>query len=250
MGYPFTAVATANPARRRGKRGADDVSPGVGLRYSFDTPPQARGSAERSGLDRLKAFSDGIFAIVITLLVLELHVPPGTASGDVPQALAHLVPTLLSYAVTIAVVGVFWVAHQVMFRLVAATDRNLFWLNIFFLGALSFVPFPAALLGAYPGDRFVTIFYGSTLVVVEALFLALWRYASSRARLLDADADAVAAQRITGRQTIALGIYLIGTLAAIVATPLALAIFILVPVLYLLPGRMVAISNGVERQIF
>lgn len=222
----------------------------MGLRYTFDTPPETRGSAERSGLDRLKAFSDGIFAIVITLLVLELHVPPGTLPGDVPHALVHLAPTFFSYAVTIAVVGVFWVAHQVMFRLVGATDRILLWLNIAFLGALSFVPFPASLLGQYPGDRFVTIFYGSTLVVVEAAFLALWQHAAGGKRLLLADADPIAADRITSRQRIALGVYLLGTLCALASTPLALAIYVFVPLLYTIPGRMVTTVNGIERQIF
>ncbi len=220
------------------------------FRYSFDTPAEARGPADRSGLDRVKGFSDGVFAIVITLLVLELHVPPGTKADGLPHAIAHLAPTLFSYAVTIAVVGVFWVAHQVMFRLIDGTDRALFWLNIAFLGALSFVPFPASLLGQFPGDRFVTIFYGATLVVVEALFLALWRYASAAGRLLAAEGDSIAAERITGRQTIALAIYAAGTLSAFVLPPLALAIYVLVPVLYLIPGRMIAVSRGRDRQIF
>lgn len=112
------------------------------------------------------------------------------------------------------------------------------------------MPFPAALVGQFPGDRFVTIFYGTTLVVVEALFLALWRYASAGRRLLQGDADPVAAERITGRQTIALAIYALGTVAAFVAPPVALVVYVLVPVLYLIPGRLIALSEGRERQIF
>ncbi len=198
----------------------------------------------------MKAFSDGIFAIVITLLVLELHLPPGTNVETLPHALTHLAPTLVSYAVTIAVVGVFWVAHQVMFRLIAGTDRNLFWLNIAFLGALSFVPFPASVLGQYPGDRLSTIFYGATLVVVEALFLALWQYAAAGGRLLADDADPVSAERISSRQTIALAIYVLGTLAGFVSTTVAIGVYVLVPVLYTIPGRMVVRTAAGERQIF
>ena len=108
------------------------------------------GEAEK---DRVEAFSDGVLAIVITLLVLELKVPEHVTGGDPElwRALAERVPAILAWVVSFVYVLVFWVAHHYLFEQLANVDRGLLWLNGLFLLAISFTPFPTSLAGEVSG---------------------------------------------------------------------------------------------------
>ena len=94
---------------------------------------------------RLEAFSDGVFAIVITLLILNVHVPDGRTLTL--QSLRPLVPPLATFVLSFIIVGVYWVAHHHMLHFVTHVNRRLLWLNLLLLLSVVFIPFPASLLG-------------------------------------------------------------------------------------------------------
>ena len=98
---------------------------------------------------RLESFSDGVFAIVITLLILNVHLDRDQELTL--QSLASLGPEMLAFALTFVIVGVYWVSHQSMMHMIKAVDRRLLWLNLLLLLAGVFIPFPAYLLGRHVG---------------------------------------------------------------------------------------------------
>lgn len=114
---------------------------------------------------RLEAFSDGVFAIVITLLVLDIHLPPTNVTTD--RAMLNLIwsitPTILTYVFTFLVVGIFWVAHHRIFNLVQKVDAFLLYGNIFYLMTVVLIPFPASLLARHPNLSSAIIIYSSLL---------------------------------------------------------------------------------------
>ena len=98
--------------------------------------------------DRLEMFSDGVLAIAITLLILEVQVPH-VGRGGLWSALGHLWPSYSAYLVSFATIGIMWVNHHAMFERIAHTDRGLLYLNLALLGAIAFLPFPTAVLAQY-----------------------------------------------------------------------------------------------------
>src|SRR5215471_3270280 len=104
---------------------------------------------------RIEAFSDGVFAIVITLLILSIQVPPinGDPGRVLGGALLGMIPKFLSYTLSFGIICIWWVAHHHLYILIAKTDRGLLWLNSLFLFFLASVPFPTALLGDFPRQR-------------------------------------------------------------------------------------------------
>ena len=116
---------------------------------------------------RIEAFSDGVFAIVMTLLVFELKVPEmvsGAADIALLDALVKLWPKLLSFVLSFVIVGIYWVAHHHIFHYISRTDRTLLWLNNLFLMFVAFIPFPTALMGTYIGVPIAVVPYGLTLI--------------------------------------------------------------------------------------
>ena len=116
---------------------------------------------------RLEAFSDGVFAIVITLLILNVKVPE-TNYNDLGKALIDILPAIGIYVMSFLLVGMYWVFHHYSFTLIGQLDGVLLWMNILFLLFMSFMPFPAMLMGKYPFTTLPVIIYGSNLVLANA----------------------------------------------------------------------------------
>lgn len=116
---------------------------------------------------RFEAFSDGVFAFAITLLILGIVLPefknPPPSEVELTHALLHLWPNLLAYGLSFAAIGLMWHGHQALFRLVARVDRTTIFLNLVLLGVTVFIPFATSTLGAYPTMRPSTFLYGLTL---------------------------------------------------------------------------------------
>jgi uncharacterized membrane protein len=129
---------------------------------------------------RAEAFSDGVLAIAITLLILEVHVPGEVATGELPGALAHQWPSYASYAVSFAIIGIIWVNHHAMFDRLAQVTRGLLFLNLGLLMSVSFLPFPTALLADYvrggANAHIAAATYGANMTVIGLMFLTLWAY--------------------------------------------------------------------------
>jgi uncharacterized membrane protein len=187
---------------------------------------------------RLEAFSDGVFAVAITLLVLNLQVPQLASASELVSRLGALWPKLLSYALSFVIVGIYWVAHHNTFHYIQHSDRNLLWLNILLMMCIVFIPFPTALLGEYPEQRVSVIIYAGTLVITGLVLQSLWWYATSRYRLVDRNIDPRLVQRATRRNLTAPLIYLLAIGISLVSVPASLVLFLLVPVYYILPGRI------------
>jgi uncharacterized membrane protein len=199
---------------------------------------------------RLEAFSDGVFAIVITLLVLDLKVPhmvDGAVSRELPHELLDLWPNFLSYAFSFVIVGVYWVGHHAAFSVVRRVDRNLLWLNILFLLCVAFIPFPAALLGEYPAQRIAIVVYGLTQIVTGFALLGLWQYATRGHRLVERGTDPRLIHRYTHRILINPVVYSTAILVSFVRAEAGFAVFLLSPVIWIFPATIDRVSEAVHR---
>jgi uncharacterized membrane protein len=186
---------------------------------------------------RLEAFSDGVFAIAITLLVLEITVPTGS-EDDLLGAVTDQWRSYLAYAVSFATIGALWLAHSVITEYLGRANALLVRLNLLLLMVVSFIPFPTRLLAEYGGDedadRVATTIYGLTIFGAVVLTSAIWRYAVG-AKLTRSDAPDEELASLTTRLTPGLasyvGVLILGLFAPTVAVVgyLAVAVFILVP---------------------
>ena len=139
---------------------------------------------------RIEGFSDGVFAIAITLLVLQLVVPgPGVAEADLPRALHEQIPKFLSFALSFWVIGWYWVIHHRMFAYIARHDTPFLFLNLLVLFVVVFLPYPTELLGEH-GDKLVpVILYAATIAGLSLTSSLLWWHASRGHRLIHEDVD-------------------------------------------------------------
>ena len=135
--------------------------------------------------DRLLFFSDAIFAIAITLLVVDIRVPAGAV--DALQQLQRARPQMIGFAISFAVIGTFWVGHHTMFRHIRAFNRPLIWLNLLFLGTIAFLPYPTSLLSATTGSAPAVVFYAAWCSVAGVTEAAIWIYACQVPGLVTAD---------------------------------------------------------------
>jgi uncharacterized membrane protein len=165
----------------------------------------ARSGESEAGreLDRIVNFSDGVFAIVITLLVLDIRVPDipeGLISQELPSRILDLEPKFLSYVISFLVIAIYWQAHHRVFRPIRSYDSTLLWLNVLFLMAISFLPFPTSLLGEYGEEQLSVVIYAATAAVASLLLVSISWYAAAEHRLVSSDLDdeAERIQRVQG----------------------------------------------------
>ena len=138
----------------------------------------------RSETARTEAFSDGVFAIAITLLVLEIQLP---GRGDLGDQLVHIWPSYLAYVTSFLSIGVMWVNHHAVFARLARADHGLLFLNTLLLLVVAFIPFPTPVLAQFVetgGARAAAVLYGATMSLTAITYFAWWRYASAGRRLI------------------------------------------------------------------
>jgi uncharacterized membrane protein len=129
---------------------------------------------------RVLALSDGVFAIVITLLVLEIHVPELTPGQTLREAMREVRPSFVAFLISFVIVAISWAGHRDLFAHVRRTDRSLVWLNILYLLPLSLLPFGAALISRYDTDPIALTMYGGLLVLMSLTRLVMWLYTTGR----------------------------------------------------------------------
>jgi uncharacterized membrane protein len=185
--------------------------------------------------NRLEALSDGVFAIVITLLVLDLRLPAG--HGNLEARLVSLGPRLLAYVFTFVVVGIYWAGHHALFYMIQRVDKTLLWLNIFLLMAICFIPFPAAILGAHPLDPTALRLYAGNLVLVGVCFILCWGYASRCHRLIPENLDKGLVRVAWARTLVAPTAYSGAFLASYGHPYFSVMVLCAVPVAYIWPSR-------------
>ncbi|HMS00101.1 MAG TPA: TMEM175 family protein [Anaerolineales bacterium] len=189
--------------------------------------------------DRIELFSDGVFAIAITLLVLEIKVPEG---GSLGLGLLNLWPSYNAYAIGFIVIGAIWINHHAMFEWIVRADQRLLFLNTLQLMFIAFLPFPTAVLAEafHTGSdlHIATAFYSGTLTIIGVLVNVMWRYAASHRELLDDTISAEQAKAIGRRFLVGPIWYGVATILGFVGLWwLSLILFIGLNAYFLLPHR-------------
>jgi uncharacterized membrane protein len=171
------------------RAGADDPLPVAG-----PVPQRARTALSPLAIagnleyDRVLFFSDAVFAIAITLLVVDLRVPSIASKVIASQQLSDAKLRILGFAISFLVIGLFWMGHHGLFRYITALDRPLIFLNLLFLGTIAFMPYPTALLFASGTDQVAaTVFYAACAAGAGLVELAVWLYALRAKGLVPAD---------------------------------------------------------------
>jgi uncharacterized membrane protein len=200
---------------------------------------------------RVEAFSDGVFAIAITLLVLEMKVPEH-ARDHLWSALGHMWPSYAAYAVTFMVIGIMWVNHHTIFSYIAHVDRTLLFLNLVLLMGVAALPWPAGLLAHYLRDgnaaHVAAVVYSLFMVFHALVFQAMWWHLTRTGHLFDDRVDAAAARAT--RRRFALGSigYPVTVGLAFVSAPLTLAVHGALAVYYAFNQTSVPLKAGASRE--
>ena len=201
-----------------------------------------RAFPERNETGRVEAFSDGVLAIVITLLVLELHVPRElTSEAELRAALVHEWPAYFAFLTSFATVGIMWVNHHRLFTLIGRVDHWLLMLNLLLLLTICIVPFPTAIVAEYLGSdgaRTATLVLGGVFVLTAIVFNLLWRYASHGRRMIAAHVPQHVIDAQTRQYRLGPLFYFASFLLAIVSPLLSVAVNLAMAVFFALPLKV------------
>jgi len=195
-----------------------------------------RFSSGQLPLGRIEAFSDGVFAIIVTLLVLDLKPPDllhKLSVSELGHGLLSQLPMFLSWLISFIIVCKFWLNHHYIFGQARSANYALVWLNSIFLMFQSFVPFPTAMMGEYPSNPLAVSLFGVVMAVNTVLFLALQMYIVNN--LLKPEYVTVKDEHFVKKAMIGPLFYLLGSGAAWIATPLAFVFYMVTPLFYITP---------------
>ncbi len=190
-------------------------------------------------VDRLAALSDGIFAVAMTLLVLDLRVPAGDAvhsERDLWHILLALAPRLLIFLMSVMTLGIFWVGQQTQFNYFARADRNLAWIHIAFLCAVCLIPFSTSLLAGFIHYRIALLAYWFNIFLLGLTLYWSWGYAT-RANLLADDVPGEVHPAVVRRIVIAQSLYACGAALCFLNTYYSIVAIVLVQVNYAIAPR-------------
>lgn len=197
---------------------------------------------------RLEAFSDGVYAILITLLILDLRPPHGTAA-QLSAGLHALASPFLAYLLSFAIVGVYWVAHHGFLGLIERVDRPLLWLNLLMLLLVSVLPIPTSLLGQHPRTPLAIALYGLNLACLNLAGCALWGYATHQRRLVSARLPEKTIRRVLVVHGAPVLVYLFAVAIGPLAPSVSLALFVAVPLFFIVPNPLVAAASAPRSRV-
>jgi uncharacterized membrane protein len=195
---------------------------------------------------RLEAFSDGVFAIVITLLILDIKVPRD-AEGHLGRALADQWPQYAAYLLSFLIVGIIWLNHHATINLLARTTHSFQVLNLLLLLPVSILPWPTSVLAEYAregtaGDqRVAVLLYGLTSIAMTVTFNILWRYLLRHPELHKENVSSSLLAVRNRRYNIGIAIYPVATLIGLINAPVFMALMLGLAIMYLRPTPDVAI---------
>ena len=190
-------------------------------------------------VERLAALSDGIFAVAMTLLVLDLHIPSAAqvhGERELLAALAALGPQWIAYGMSFLTLGIFWAGQQTQLNHLERSDRHLTWINLAFLFAVTLMPFSTKMLAEFPAYRTALLAYWFNIFLLGLGMYCTWGYAARHKMLkpeTPTEVPAVVCRRIRGAQTL----YAIGAALCVFDTRLSIAAIVLVQFYYIFaPG--------------
>jgi uncharacterized membrane protein len=189
-------------------------------------------------LSRSEAFSDGVFAIAATLLVLEIRVADlsNATSQKVWLELLHLLPHMISYATSFIVISVIWLNHHALFHFVKRVDRSTLTINLFLLMCIAFIPCSTAIVGKYSQFPIVVGFYGLSLTITGLVYNALWFYVLNRYIKSENSIQRHLIRQASIWSLSYPACYFLSALLAWVNSGLSLVLYAAISLFYLLPG--------------
>jgi uncharacterized membrane protein len=203
---------------------------------------------------RVEAFSDGVMAIAITLLVLDLKVPEPGEEGHLLTALLQRWPSYVAYLAAFLTIGIIWLNHRTLVDRIARFDARLHWLNLMLLLGVATLPFPTSLMAAYlqrggVDATVATFVYGLCATLMAVPWGFIWRHLADRPDLLEAGYDAAYARSEWKRGTIGLPVYALATLVALVWPLVSLLLYLGIAVLYAVTSQGLAAPRVVANRL-
>jgi uncharacterized membrane protein len=195
--------------------------------------------------------TDGVFAIVITLLVLDIHVPELGPHDSLRAAIMHVRPSFISFVIAFIVAAMQWVGHRDLFDLIRYVDRGIIWLNFLTLFALCLLPFGCAVLGRYYEDPVALRLFGLILIGTSVARTAIWAYATVRRPLLYEPLGRAAIRSGLVLSVFPVAVYVVALVIAPTSPQASLAVYASAPVLYFLAVtllRWLAPRGSAERE--
>jgi uncharacterized membrane protein len=189
---------------------------------------------------RIEALVDGVFAIAMVLLMLQVPLPalPDTPTVEgVIAALTAVLPAAGCYAMSFLILGTLWMGHHAQFRHIRRVDRMLLWLNLLLLLAVAFVPFTTVFLARYPLQPTALAVYGGTLLLSGLFLFAHWGHAVGHG-CVGEEVTPEVAEAVRERLSMGMVAYLLATLVGAFAPKVGLVLFACAPFLYMLPSRI------------
>jgi uncharacterized membrane protein len=206
--------------------------------------------------NRIEALTDGIFAVVMTILVLDISVPQisshSTVAGtELLKKLFDLWPKILSFAISFIILAIYWMAHHRQFHYIKHSNRALIWINIAFLMATCLLPFSTSLLGEYLDQEIAILVYGGNSIIIASLLYVQWWYAttSRHGRLVDENLDPIIKTTSSRRLLFGIIVYLIAIGISFVYIQLSVFLFAIIIVPAFLPNKLMhRITSGRSQQ--
>jgi uncharacterized membrane protein len=198
-----------------------------------------------TSLERISALSDGLFAIAMTLIVLEIHVPVSEAihsEQDLWRALAGLAPRMITYLLSVLTLGIFWVGQQTQLNHFSRANRDLTWFHLAFLAAVAIMPFSTELLAEFITFRAALLVYWLNVLLVGALLYSSWQYAS-RAGLVKEGTPVEVSDAIKRRIVVAQTLYAFGAALCVIDTHWSIGFIVLVQLNYAIAPRIPILSR-------
>ena len=199
---------------------------------------------------RIEALTDGVFAIAMTLMVFNLKVPDvpaNSANWELSRRLLGMWHFFIIYGISFIVLGIYWVGHHNQFHWIEQTDRRSLWINLFFLFAVTLIPFSTILAGRYPDQRDAVIFYGLNLMLVGLLLYAHMAYATGPGHLADPKVHPELIRMAKRLVLTGPAACLVAIIVALFHPRVASLLYLLVPLFYIfLPGVDRKISRYVR----
>ncbi len=189
---------------------------------------------------RLEAFSDGVFAVAITLLALDVRLPvlPASATDEeLYRAVLALAPKLVTYFLTFVLVGMFWIAHHRVFAAIRRVDRAMLWLNLILLLWICLVPLSAAALSAHPYTRTGVTVYGLNVICIGISLFSVWHHAC-RKKLLHPQTDPGFIRLSYYRTMVGTPVYAVAVAVSFWSPKVSCVIFFFALIMYLVPGQV------------
>lgn len=187
---------------------------------------------------RIESFSDGVFSIVLTLLIFNFHVPQISGpdmNGALFDRLLAMHPYCVTYVLSFILISMFWIAHHSLFHSLKHSTTPLLWLNNLFLLFLAFIPFPTQVLGSYPDLETATLFFGGAMMLTSLSFTLMRYYCYFGAKLTD---DSVSDEDMRSSMTkswVGTSFYIVAIVVSAYSPDITLSMYALIPFLFFIP---------------